>query len=178
MLRSSIRTKILSIAVGFILLMIVTAGLSLVAALQVGNRLEQLSESYFPAYDDLAHATIDSLGRALEIRRMIIAKTGTPPDPIRYAESQTVAETKLKDIDQEERAARALIQTMIENTDFSERSRSRALKLSLTRYLLMIGVISPMKPSACYPFSTPGTRRRSPRGSNASRICAMSLPER
>src|SRR5271163_4222339 len=118
MLRSSIRTKILSIAVGFIVLMIVTAGLSLVAALQVGNRLEQLSESYFPVYEDLAHATIDSLGRAIEIRRMIIAKTGTPPDFIRFAESQSVAETKLKEIDREERAARALIQTMIENTDF------------------------------------------------------------
>jgi class 3 adenylate cyclase len=120
MLRSSIRTKILSIAVGFIVLMIVTAGLSLAAALRVGNRLEQLSESYFPAYDDLADATVDSLGRALEIRRMIIAKTGTPPDPIRYAESQTVAEAKLTDIDREERAARALIQNMIENTEFSD----------------------------------------------------------
>ena len=120
MLRSSIRTKILSIAVGFIVLMIVTAGLSLVAALQVGNRLEQLSESYFPVYEDLAHATIDSLGRALEIRRMIIAKTGTPPDYIRYAESQSVAERKLREIDREERAARALMQGMIENTDFSD----------------------------------------------------------
>jgi len=51
---------------------------------------------------------------------MIIAKIGTPPDPIRYAESQTVAETKLSAIDREERAARELIQTMIENTEFSD----------------------------------------------------------
>jgi len=120
MLRSSIRTKILGIAVGLIVLMVVTAALSLAAAMRIGNRLEQLSESYFPAYHDLADPTVDSLGRALEIRRMIIAKTGTPPDPIRYAESQTVAEAKLLVIDREERAARDLIQAMIENTAFSD----------------------------------------------------------
>jgi class 3 adenylate cyclase len=120
MLRSSIRTKILSIAVGLILLMIATAALSLVAAMRVGTQLEQLSEGYFPAYHDLADATTDSLWRALEIRRMIIAKTATPPDPIRYAESLSVAEAKLTEIDREERAARALIQTMIENTEFSD----------------------------------------------------------
>ena len=120
MLRSSIRTKILGIAVGLIALMIGTAGLSLVAAMRVGDRLQQLSESYFPAYSDLSDASIDSLGRAVEIRRMIIAKTATPPDPIRYAESIAVAEAKLTDIDREERAARALIQNMIENTEFSD----------------------------------------------------------
>ena len=120
MLQSSIRTKILSIAVGLILLMIATAALSLVAAMRVGTQLEQLSEGYFPAYHDLADATTDSLWRALEIRRMIIAKTTTPPDPIRYAESLSVAEAKLTEIDREERAARALIPTMIENTEFSD----------------------------------------------------------
>ena len=109
MVRSSIRTKILGIAVGLIALMIGTAGLSLVAAMRVGNSLQQLSESYFPAYSDLSDASIDLLGRALEIRRMIIAKTATPPDPIRYAESIALAEAKLTDIDREERAARALI---------------------------------------------------------------------
>jgi nitrogen fixation/metabolism regulation signal transduction histidine kinase len=120
MFRSSIRTKILGIAVGLIALMMVTAALSLIAAMQVGNRLQQLSENYFPAYNNLAYATIDSLGRALEIRRMIIAKTATPPDPIRYAESISVAEATLKDIDREEREARAMIHAMIGNTAFSD----------------------------------------------------------
>ena len=110
-LRSSIRTKILGIAVGLIVLMVGTAALSFVAAMRVGNRLEQLSADYFPAYHDLSDATIDSLGRALAIRRMIIAKTATPPDYIRYAESIAVAEAKLADIDREERAAGALIQS-------------------------------------------------------------------
>jgi adenylate cyclase len=120
MLRSSIRTKILSISVGLILLMIVTAAHSLLAAMRVGEGLEQISKGYFPAYHDLADATVSSLSRALAVRRMIIAKTGSPPDPIRYAESQSVAEAKLTDIDRDERAARALIQAMIENTAFSD----------------------------------------------------------
>ena len=119
-LRSSIRTKILGIAVGLIVLMVGTAALSFVAAMRVGNRLQQLSADYFPAYHDLSDATIDSLGRAIAIRRMIIAKTATPPDYIHYAESIAVAEAKLADIDRDERAAGALIQTMIENTAFSD----------------------------------------------------------
>ena len=58
-LRSSIRTKILGIAVGLIVLMVGTAALSFVAAMRVGNRLQQLSADYFPAYHDLSDATID-----------------------------------------------------------------------------------------------------------------------
>ena len=118
--RSSIPTKILGIAVGLIVLMVGTAALSFVAAMRVGNRLEQLSADYFPAYHDLSDATINSLGRAIAIRRMIIAKTATPPDYIHYAESISVAEAKLADIDREELAAAALIQAMIENTAFSD----------------------------------------------------------
>lgn len=119
-LQSSIRTKILGIAVGLIVLMVCTAALSFAAAMRVGNRLEQLSGSYFPAYRNLSEATVDSLGRALAIRRMIIAKTATPPDYVDYAESIAVAEARLADIDREERSAQTLIQTMIENTAFSD----------------------------------------------------------
>jgi len=114
--------------------MVGTAALSFIAAMRVGNRLEQLSESYFPAYHDLSDAAIDSLGRALAIRRMIIAKTATPPDYIHYAESIAVAEAKLADIDREERAAQALLQTMIENTAFSD-------AIALTRIKILIDTI-------------------------------------
>jgi Tar ligand binding domain homologue len=178
MVRSSIRTKILGIAVGLIALMIGTAGLSLVAAMRVGDRLQQLSESYFPAYSDLSDASIDSLGRALEIRRMIIAKTATPPDPIRYAESIALAEAKLTDIDREERAARALIQNMIENTEFSDTIALTRVEVLLDTILTEIAVILPTKPSACCLCSTAATHRRSPTGSNALKDCATSLAGR
>ena len=167
LLRSSIRTKILSIAVGLIVLMVGTAALSFVAAMRVGNRLQQLSESYFPAYHDLSDATIDSLGRAIAIRRMIIAKTATPPDYIHYAESIAVAEAKLADIDREERAAGALIQNMIENTAFSDAIALTHIKTFLTPYLLTIAVISPTKPSVCCLYSTAATQRKSPLGLSA-----------
>ena len=61
MFRSSIRTKILTIAVGLIVLMVITAVLSLTLITQVGRRLEQLTNSYIPAYGDLARANIRSL---------------------------------------------------------------------------------------------------------------------
>jgi len=63
MFQSSIRIKILSIAVGLIVLMVITAVLSLAAAMRVGTRLQQISESYFPAYHDLADGSTRSAGR-------------------------------------------------------------------------------------------------------------------
>jgi adenylate cyclase len=56
MIRSSIRTKILAIAVGMIVLMVITAVLSLTLVTQVGHRLEQMTNSYIPAYGNLAAA--------------------------------------------------------------------------------------------------------------------------
>jgi adenylate cyclase len=43
MIRSSIRTKILTIALGMIVLMVITAVLSLTLVTQVGHRLEQMT---------------------------------------------------------------------------------------------------------------------------------------
>jgi len=155
--------------------MVGTAALSFIAAMRVGNRLEQLSESYFPAYHDLSDAAIDSLGRALAIRRMIIAKTATPPDYIHYAESIAVAEAKLADIDREERAAQALLQTMIENTAFSD-------AIALTRIKILIDTILTddrrylaNEPSACCLCSMAATQRKSPPGSSALRNCVTNL---
>jgi hypothetical protein len=56
MFRSSIRTKILAIAISLIILMVITAVLSLSLVTQVGRRLDQLTNSYIPAYGDLARA--------------------------------------------------------------------------------------------------------------------------
>src|SRR6476620_7264864 len=78
MIRSSIRTKILAIAVGMIVLMVITAVLSLTLVTQVGHRLEQMTNSYIPAYGNLARGNIRSLERALALRRMVIAKSPRP----------------------------------------------------------------------------------------------------
>ena len=90
MIRSSIRTKILAIAVGLIVLMVITAVLSLTLVTQVGHRLEQMTNSYIPAYGNLARSNIRSLERALALRRMVIAKSQSPPDQARFSTAREV----------------------------------------------------------------------------------------
>ena len=54
MIRLSIRRKIMGIAVALIVLMAITAVLSMILSTQVGDRLEELTNSYIPAYGHLA----------------------------------------------------------------------------------------------------------------------------
>ena len=76
----SIRRKIMGIAVTLIVLMAITAVLTVVLVMQVGSRIEELTYSYIPAYGDLARANIRSLERALAIRRIVIEKLQSPAD--------------------------------------------------------------------------------------------------
>ena len=85
MIRLSIRRKIMSIAVALIVLMAVTAVLSMVSVMQVGERLEELTRSYIPAYGDLARANIRSVERGLALRRMVIEKMKSSSNADRFA---------------------------------------------------------------------------------------------
>jgi adenylate cyclase len=75
----------MGIAVALIVLMAITAALTVVLVMQVGARIEELTYSYVPAYGDLARANIRSLERALSIRRIIIEKLQSPADSGQYA---------------------------------------------------------------------------------------------
>ena len=79
MIRLSIKRKILSIAVGLILLMAAVSVLSISMVNRVSDRLEELTNSYIPAYGDLARANIRSLERALDLRRIVIDKLQVLP---------------------------------------------------------------------------------------------------
>src|SRR6266480_1862445 len=74
MISLSIRRKIMGIAVVLIVLMAVTALLSMASAIQVGNQLDELARTYVPAYGHLARANIRSVERGLELRRIVIEK--------------------------------------------------------------------------------------------------------
>ena len=65
----------MGIAVTLVMVMAVTAVLTMVLVMQVGARIEELTYSYIPAYGDLARANIRSLERALAIRRSGIGRT-------------------------------------------------------------------------------------------------------
>src|SRR5262244_1080094 len=120
MIRSSIRTKILAIAVGMIVLMVITAVLSLTLVTQVGHRLEQMTNSYIPAYGNLARGNIRSLERALALRRMVIAKSQSPPDQATFSTAREVFDEKGAEVLREVQSARALINGLItQGTSFA-----------------------------------------------------------
>jgi class 3 adenylate cyclase len=116
MLHKSIRNKIVSIAVGLIILMVITSALSIVMAGTVGHLLDELTHKYIPAYGDLARAEVRSLERGLALRQMVIAKMQSPPDDATYADRLRVFEEKDPQVDQEAEAARKLINSIIDDT--------------------------------------------------------------
>src|SRR5262245_54975798 len=104
----TIRKKIMAIAVGLIVLMVITAILSFAWVLQVEDRIRALDNSYIPAYGHLARTNIRSLERALALRRMVIEKIA-PSDDDKMAELRQVFESKGAEVEKEAQAARDLI---------------------------------------------------------------------
>lgn len=125
MFRQSIRRKIVGIAVGLVVLMVITSALSMVMASRVGHLLDELTARYIPAYGDLARANIRSLERSLALRQMVIAKLEVPPDEEGYAARQRLFEEKGGEAEREANAARKLINAIID--DVSTPSDNAAL---------------------------------------------------
>jgi class 3 adenylate cyclase len=113
-IRLSIRRKIMGIAVALVVLMAITAALTVVLVMQVGTRIEELTYSYVPAYGDLARANIRSLERALSIRRIIIEKLQSPADNGQYTALRNRYDALGGQVELEILAARALIHGLIE----------------------------------------------------------------
>src|ERR1700722_10739389 len=115
MIRQSIKRQIVSIAVGLVVLMVITSVLSMVMAGRVGHLLDELTTRYIPAYSHLAQMNIRSLERAAALRRMVIAKMQTPPDEAGYADQLSIFEAKGPEVDQGAAAARTLINAIIDD---------------------------------------------------------------
>src|SRR5258708_28927029 len=112
MISLSIRRKIMGIAVGLIVLMAVTAFLSMASVIQVGKQLDELTQSYIPAYGNLARANIRSVERALELRRVVIEKLQSPSNDV--AAIRAKFDAKGGEIENEIEAARKLIGGLVE----------------------------------------------------------------
>jgi class 3 adenylate cyclase len=115
MLRTSIRNKIVGIAIGLIILMVITSALSIVMAGTVGHLLDELTNKYVPAYGSLARADTRSVERGLALRQMVIAKMQNPPDEAAYAERLKSFEETDRQIYEEAAAARKLINAIIDD---------------------------------------------------------------
>ncbi|MFK4507370.1 HAMP domain-containing protein [Bradyrhizobium daqingense] len=111
----SIRRKIVGIALGLIVLMLVTSILSMVMSSKVGILLDELTNRYIPAYGHLARANIRSLERALALRRMVMTKMQSPSDEEAYAARLREFEQSDRKIEEEAEAARKLINAIIDD---------------------------------------------------------------
>jgi len=115
MFRPSIRRKIVGIAVGLIVLMVLTSAVSAFMAGTVGHLLDELNDKYFPAYNHLAQANIRSLERAIALRRMMIAKMQPEPDEAGYAARLKAYQEADAEVEGETQAARKLINAIIDD---------------------------------------------------------------
>jgi class 3 adenylate cyclase len=111
----SIRRKIVGIALGLIVLMLVTSILSMVLSVQVGVLLNELTDRYIPAYGHLARANIRSLERALALRRMVMTKMQSPSDEEAYAARLRDFEETDRRIEEEAESARKPINAIIDD---------------------------------------------------------------
>jgi class 3 adenylate cyclase len=115
MMRSSIRRQILGIAVGLIILMVIVSALSTVMTRKVAHQLDELTTKYVEANNHLARMQARSLERSLELRRMVIAKTQSPPDEAGFAERKQRYEATGAAIEQEAGAVHVLINAIIDD---------------------------------------------------------------
>ena len=104
----------MGIAVALIVLMTITAILSMVWVIEVGHHLQELTDSYIPAYGSLARTNIRSLERALALRRMVIEKLQSPSSGDKSAVIRNMIDAKSVEVEREARTARALINGLIE----------------------------------------------------------------
>ena len=122
MISLSIRRKIMGIAIGLIVLMALTAFLSLASAIQVGKQQDELTQSYIPAYGNLARANLRSVERALELRRVVIAKLQSPSNDV--AALRANFDAKGQEFESEIQSARRLINELIEKNTTTVDTRS------------------------------------------------------
>jgi adenylate cyclase len=114
MIRLSIKRKIIGIAVTLIVLMAITALISTALVMQVGERLDDLTRNYVPAYGALARANIHSLERAVALRRMVIEKIESPANGERFAAIRKSFDANGEAAEKESKSARALIDGLIQ----------------------------------------------------------------
>jgi adenylate cyclase len=80
-----------------------------------------MTNSYIPAYGNLARGNIRSLERALALRRMVIAKSRSPPDQATFSTAREVFDEKGAEVVREAQSARTLINGLItQGTSFAD----------------------------------------------------------
>jgi adenylate cyclase len=115
LIRQSIKRQIVGIAVGLIILMVITSTVSMVLSSKVAHYLDELTSKYVQTYGHLSRMNVRSVEQALAVRQMAIAKMQSPPDDAAYAERRKIYEAKGIDVGQEADDARKLINEIIDD---------------------------------------------------------------
>jgi class 3 adenylate cyclase len=116
MLQPTIRKRILGIALGLIFLMAITSALSALMTQKIAHQLDEFSSRYVEAYGHLARMNVRSLEQALALRRLMISRMQSPPDEPSMMDQRKIYEAKGQEVEQEAKAARALINAIIDDT--------------------------------------------------------------
>jgi len=103
----------MGIAIALIVLMTITAILSMAWVIEVGARLQELTNGYIPAYGSLARTNIRSLERSLALRRSVIEEIQSPSSD-KIADIRKEFDAKGVEVEREAQAARALIHDLTE----------------------------------------------------------------
>jgi class 3 adenylate cyclase len=103
----------MGIAVALIVLMAVTATLSMISVIQVSDRLDELTQSYVPVYGDLARANIRSVERSLALRRMVLQKVRSPEGGGQLAAIRGAFDAKGAEFEHEIQAAQGTLRDLI-----------------------------------------------------------------
>ena len=103
----------MGIAIALIVLMTITAILSMAWVIEVGARLQELTNGYIPAYGSLARTNIRSLERSLALRRSVIEEIQSPSSD-KIVDIRKEFDAKGAEVEREAQAARALIHDLTE----------------------------------------------------------------
>ena len=173
MIKLSIRRKIMGIAIALIVLMTITAVLSMVWVIEVGDRLQELTDSYIPAYGNLARTNIRSLERALALRRSVIEEIQSPSSD-KIADIRKELDAKGVEVEREAQGARTLIHDLIEKGEtFGNATALIDSRPALIQRWPIPAVNSTPRSSACLRHSMRETPRRVLTVFNVSTRCGM-----
>jgi class 3 adenylate cyclase len=109
-LKISVGVKVFSVVLILLALVSTVAWINARAAREVESLIENIHNSYVPAYGDLARANLRSVEEGLFVRRLIIAKLLTPDDKDAMAGLEKSASEKSTQADAEFADARKVIQ--------------------------------------------------------------------
>jgi len=105
-LRISVGVKVFAVVLVLIALVSVVAWINARSAREVEALIENIHDSYVPAYGALARANLRSVEEGLFVRRLIIAKLLSPDDKAAFSDLEGKADEKANQADSEFAAAR------------------------------------------------------------------------